>query len=82
MLGSPVSRRQLVNESKPLQPIILQAWLTLPSCLASSRSPTLARNVLQSAEAGRFATPNRSAPRLGLRFAVGSRTPHVRLNLS
>jgi hypothetical protein len=26
--------------------------------------------------------PDRSAPRLGLRFAVGSRTPHVRLKLS
>src|SRR6266516_5207652 len=53
-----------------LYPIILQAWLTLPSCLASSRSPTLARMIFwsvvmvvssKSAEAGRFATP--TAPR-------------------
>ena len=31
--------------------------------------------VLQCAEAGRFRHPDRSAPRLGSRFAVGTRTP-------
>jgi hypothetical protein len=44
-------------------------WLTLPSCLASSSSPTLARMIFCSvvmvssnaAEAGRYATP--TAPR-------------------
>ena len=75
MLGSPVSRRQLVNESKPLQPIILQAWLTLPSCLASSRSPTLARMIFCSVvmwcppirRGGALRNPDHSAPRLGYR---------------
>ena len=60
-------------------PIILQAWLTLPSCLASSSSPTLARMIFCSVVmvssnrrgGGRFATPTSSAPRLGSRFAVG-----------
>src|SRR5580700_3778956 len=62
----------------------------MPSCLASSRSPTLARMIFCSVvmwcppirRGGALRHPDRSAPRLGLRFAVGSRTPHVRLNLS
>ena len=68
----------------PLQkPIILQAWLTLPSCLASSNNPTLARMIFcsvvmtvsfQTAEAGRFATP--TAPRPASAIAVPwTRTP-------
>src|SRR5918993_1130767 len=56
------------------EPILLQAWLTLPSCLASSSTPTLARmifwslvmvGVLSNAEAGRCAPrPLRARPRL------------------
>src|SRR5215831_14383279 len=61
------------------KPIILQAWLTLPSCLASSSRPTLARMifcsvVMVSSNAPR---PGASPPRplrarLGSRFAVGT----------
>src|SRR5215831_13733929 len=59
--------------------IILQAWLTLPSCLASSSRPTLARMIFCSvvmvssnAPSGALRHPDRSAPRLGSRFAVGT----------
>src|SRR3954447_21098319 len=31
-----------------LEPIILQAWLTLPSCLANSKSPTFTRIIFWS----------------------------------
>jgi hypothetical protein len=34
--------------AEPEFPMILQAWLTLPSCLASSSRPTLARITLRS----------------------------------
>jgi hypothetical protein len=66
-------------------PIILHAWITLPSCLASSSRPTLARMIFvssQTAEAGRLALrhPDRSAPRLGCRCAVDQDTT-VRLSL-
>src|SRR5262245_1194572 len=42
--------------------IILQAWLTLPSCLASSSRPILARMIFCSVVMGRFATPTASRP--------------------
>ncbi len=40
--------------------MILQAWLTLPSCLPSSNRPILARITLRSVDIG-------SAPRMGHR---------------
>src|SRR5918997_827030 len=71
----PVSESSLNREKLSREePIILQAGLTLPSCLASSSTPTLARmifwslvmvGVLSTAEAGRCAPrPLRARPRL------------------
>src|SRR3984893_2645863 len=57
--------------------LILQAWLTLPSCLASSKSPTLARMIFCSVvmvfshSPRALRNPDRSAPRLGYRCARG-----------
>ena len=74
----------------PLQkPIILQAWLTLPSCLASSNNPTLARMifwsvVMVSSNAPRRGAspprPLRAPPRLAIRRA--EQDTSVRLSFS
>jgi hypothetical protein len=61
----------------------VQDWLTLPSCLASSKNPTLAV-VMVFRHSPRRGAPQprslRAPPRLPL--CEGARTPHVRLNLS
>src|SRR5207248_5227961 len=41
--GSEIITRGLMPNGPLRKPIILQAWLILPSCLASSRKPTFAR---------------------------------------
>src|SRR5215471_15669274 len=70
--------------------MILHAWLTLPSCLASSNSPTLARMIFCSVvmvvvfnpprRGASQPRPLRAPPRLSL--CRGDRTPHVRLNIT
>ena len=46
--GEEQRLQRRVSQLSRLYPIILQAWLTLPSCLASSGNPTLARMIFCS----------------------------------
>src|ERR1700724_2046728 len=68
---------------------ILQAWLTLPSCLASSNKPTFPLiifwslvivGVLIKRRGRALRNPASSAPGLGSRF--GLMTPNVRSNIN